>query len=341
MIAVTADIHADNWQQFSTVMDDGRNSRLVAILNAVRWTAKDALDRGCEFFCVAGDLFHNRKFIEVAVLSEVSNLIDELSRMFTFVYILRGNHDESITRRENSVGAFKRGNVEVIDRPCVRVLGNKRVGFIPWVGPSRATFTKKLKQIKKVDGVITHAALDKAWAGASDWEVEGDLRVTDLMKGRQKWVLMGHFHKSQSWEDGDKLIAYVGSPIQHTMNERTERKGYWVVPRRGKPFMVYNDEAPRFHEVKTAKDVKLVRPHDYVKTVGENANKLKKKVAKRTPHVVALPPPKLDTKLRLPPQREGAHKIVKSFVKAHGVPEGIDPSDATDIGMYILSLKES
>jgi len=341
MIAVTADIHADNWQQFSTILEDGRNSRLVAILDAVRWTAKDAVDRGCEFFCIAGDLFHNRKFIEVTVLSEVSSLVDELSRMFTFVYILRGNHDESITRREDSVSAFTRDNVEVINRPCVRVIGNKRVGFIPWVGPSRATFTKKLKQIKKVDGIITHAALDKAWTGPSDWEVEGDLRVTDLLKGKQKWVLMGHFHKSQSWEEDGRLVAYVGSPIQHTMGERTECKGYWVVPRRGKPYMVYNDAAPRFHEVKTKKDVEAVRPQDYVKTVGEDANKLKKRVAKRTPFVVALPPLKQDTKLRLPPQRKGERKIVKAFVKAHGVPEGIDPSDAADIGLYILSIKES
>lgn len=337
MIAVTADIHADNWQQFSTILSDGRNSRLVAILDAVRWIAKDAVDRNCEFFCIAGDLFHNRKFIEVTVLSEVSNLIDELSRMFRFVYILRGNHDESVTRRENSVSAFKRNNVEVIGRPCTRVLGSKKIGFIPWCGPSRAMFTKHLKQVKKVDGIITHAAVDKSWAGPSDWEVEGDLRITDLLKGNQKWVLMGHFHKSQSWEEKDTLIAYVGSPIQHTMNERAERKGYWIVPRKGKPFMIYNDEAPRFHEISTVEEIDAVRPQDYVKTFGNQANALKKHIKKHTPHVVALPPLKLDTKQRLPPQRTGDRKVVESFVKACGVPEGMESSDAVDIGMHILT----
>lgn len=343
MIAVTADIHAANHKPFSTILPDGRNSRLVAIIDAVLWCANDAVERGCKFFCIAGDLFHNRKSIEVSVLSEVSGLVDKLSGMFEQVYVLVGNHDESLSRKEHSVGAFRRTNVHVIDKPTWHKLGKQRVGFLPWT-PTRAAFTKRftklLKRMKReadgCDGVITHIGLDKAWAGPVDWEVEGDIEIPDIFKGKQKWVLMGHFHKAQSWEEGKRLIAYVGSPLQHSYAEQDERKGYWVVPDKGVPFMVYNDDAPRFVTVSKKAEAQKVRPQDYVKTVGKKADALKTRIAKKNPNVIALPEVQVVTERRLPPQRSGDRKIVRAFVEAQGVPEGLHPGDVMDIGLKLL-----
>lgn len=337
MIAVTADIHADNHKPFSTILQDGRNSRLVAILDSVRWIAADALKRKCDFFCIAGDLFHNRRNIEVSVLSEVSKLIEELSTQFKRVYILTGNHDYAFSgNNAHSTAAFKRANVVIVDKVCVENIGGKKIGFVPWTA-TRAAFTKKLKRVKGCDGIITHVAVDKAWAGPSDWEVEGDTEIPDLFKGKHRWVLMGHFHKPQSWEEPGRIVAYVGSPIQHTHGERNERKGYWIVPKSGLPKMIYNDDAPRFVQVEKKSDLEKVRPQDYVKTAGPKAKSLRAKVEKTTPNVVSLPVPSETIEQRLPPQKAGDRKIVRAFVKSAGVPDGLDPRDVVDIGLYLLT----
>ena len=336
MIAVTADIHAHNHKPFSTILKDGRNSRLVAILDAVRWIAKDAKKKKCQYFFIAGDLFHSRRSIEISVLSEVAKLIDEISDLFKQVFIVVGNHDLTISQNANSIGALKRKNVSIVDRPTVVDCSGIRIACVPWVA-TRKALRSSLKRLCDYDGIIAHAALDKAWSGPSDWEVEGDVKLDDVMKGQHRWALLGHFHKTQSWEDGKKFVAYVGSPIQHSFGERDEKKGYWIVKKSGTPKFIANPDLPKFVLVENVADVKKVKEGDHVRTIGAKAEALKRKVAAVSKtDVVAVRDVTESIKQRLPHQDKGDRKIVEAFVEAVGAPESVDPRDLADIGVYLL-----
>lgn len=336
MIAVTADIHAANHKPFATVLANGRNSRLQAILDSVRWIAQDARERGCKYFCNAGDLFHSRKTIEVSVLSAVSELIDELSESFRKVILVVGNHDLSLTSGGgNSPSAFKRKNVLVVDRPTIVKCGQLIVGCIPWI-PQRLAFVKAIKRVSgRCHGIVTHAALDRSWAGPSDWEVEGDIDLSDVV-GKHRWVLMGHFHKSQSWRIKNVFVAYTGSSIQHSFGERKEPKGYWIATRSKEPVFIENPNLPQFVQVEHKRDLKKVRDFDYVRTVGQRANSLKQAL-NNCPNVIALPPVANTVAQRLPLQSAGDHKIISSYLKiADMVPEGLDRRDLQTLGLTIL-----
>jgi len=311
------------------------NSRLKEIVKAVRWMAKRSVKAGAEYFIVAGDFFHSRRSIEISVLHAAADLVDFLSGKFEKVVVLIGNHDLSMTGgTHNSVRALRRKNVVVVDKPTVLDLGEK-IGFLPWeTKPTEVRKAFREFSQQNAAGVVCHLALDKALSGPSDFEVPGVIKLSDLSKGRHRWVLMGHYHKTQSWKKNEKLIAYVGSPLQHNWGERGEKKGFWLVEKGKRPRFVENDKSPRFVLVETKEDAEAVRPQDYVKVVRKGA---RKHLTDKNENVIIVPEQRDDEiKVRLPDRAKGDRELIRAYLKYAKVPERLNPKYVEDIGNLLL-----
>ncbi len=55
-----SDCHFFNWSAFSSVDADGRNTRLMGLLNEVKRCAQEVLAAGGDTIYIAGDVFHVR-----------------------------------------------------------------------------------------------------------------------------------------------------------------------------------------------------------------------------------------------------------------------------------------
>lgn len=343
MLAVTADVHAHNYRDYATTLASGLNSRLVEIVRALEWAGTDALSRGARTFVVAGDLFHSRKAIDVTVLYQVSQAIAALAEKFEKVILLVGNHDLPVGNAPgNSLDALRSRNVQVVASPKIVPVKDEqgltyRIGLIPWTN-SREVVREVMKDFAKEDlvGIVGHLALNDAKTGPTDYEVPGPIKARDLCKGKHRWVLLGHYHKSQHWKVGAKLVAYVGSLLQHTWAERDQDKGYWFVDDpQGKPTMIWNTLSPRFVQSRNSKQDQAIRKNDYGRVTGPRTAARVKKI--RSAKVIIVPEREDDAvPQRMPAQVEGDEPIVSAYLEHTGVPKGVQADDLSYLGLRLL-----
>ena len=91
--ALFADVHFHKWNTFSTINEDGLNSRFAGLLTEVRRGAAEVSKRGGNLLIFAGDLFHVRGSVSPSVLNPVMDMFKALTYEGFEIVILAGNHD--------------------------------------------------------------------------------------------------------------------------------------------------------------------------------------------------------------------------------------------------------
>ena len=260
-IAVTADLHAHNYTQYSGVAESGLNSRLDWILRTLDMIVEKCVQRGVDAIVIAGDLFHSRKSIDITVLESVYKRIESIDFP---VYIIKGNHDiaESINKR-TSVRIFSKVAKVVTTARIVNIAGT-RVGIVPWTDSAKAV-SKIVDEFNKqgVHYVIGHLGMRSGTVGSHDYVMEGSIEPSVFRKF--KWTALGHYHKHQKLKHN---IYYVGSPLQHTWGDAGDEKGFMIFDG-DKPEFIPLPSTPRFIKVMSNEDAKGVRVIDYVKITGK------------------------------------------------------------------------
>jgi DNA repair exonuclease SbcCD nuclease subunit len=214
----------------------------VAIITDLHWGVRNSnqffLDRQLEFYYnfffpylkdhgindvwILGDVFENRKQINIQTLNHTKQFFEFLNAEFKTVCIA-GNHD-FFYKNTNSVGSLdpilsQLKNIHYIPVRDVVTIDSVNIGFISWISPDIRD--ESIRWIQTVDasilcghfeinsfeivkGVLCHSGFDQS------------------MFERFDAVFSGHFHiRSKSG-----VISYLGNPYQTNWSEASYEKGF-------------------------------------------------------------------------------------------------------------------
>lgn len=251
---IISDLHLGNHKQFSqevTTSDEypGCNSRMYAIIDAIKYAVNYALEHNASAIFVAGDVFHERKTIEVPIFNAVYRLFSDISKSIP-LYVMPGNHDMVDLyamygeRGLTSVYPFK-DFCNVIYKPTKIALNDFDVVMLPF-NISKETLVTSAKNLlktcakSKTTVSLFHHSLDGAVFGPHQFKMPSTLRVSDLPK--YDLLFSGHYHMHQSISS----FTYVGALLQHNFGERTYDPGFIHVKADGSWCHVKNDISPKF-----------------------------------------------------------------------------------------------
>lgn len=225
---ITGDVHLNEWDEFSTILPNGVNSRLQVGLDALKQITEAAAG---QTLVVAGDLFHTREEVSVQVLFRAGEAIKYASQICERVILLVGNHDQHLKDgRVHSLKTFEAANVSVIDQPTVMDIG-RSVLFMPYMADYQ-------EFSEAYSGLSALAPMSILHADIMDFEMNSGFVSTRgitprfcLEAGNPKSALRlcisGHYHKPQKLEGFE--VYYVGSPYQIDRSEAGHQKRYLVV----------------------------------------------------------------------------------------------------------------
>jgi DNA repair exonuclease SbcCD nuclease subunit len=277
-----SDFHAFLWKKFNK--GGSRTALLWKILKEV----SDAAKKYNVPVLFPGDMFHNPKYLENALLREfVINYLELFEERLVHLYGISGNHDMSernnYVQRSVSYGqtfskVFKTYHDMDFQGWKLLNLGNDFMLYgVPYIN-GNVGFNKYLKSIiknlnkKEFNVLMVHTDLP----GATDIynrKIDEHEGVDSKLFKHFNLVLDGHIHKPQRI---GKNAYILGSPYQQTRSEKGLELGYWKIYRDRKPKFVAID-SPKFIDIPEGEPV----PEDgnfytVIKKPKENLGKISK-----------------------------------------------------------------
>lgn len=219
---VFSDLHAHEFTEFAKPDETYGNTRLANIIHAVKdiFRIARADDRTVLF---AGDLFHARG----SVRSEVFNYVFKVFQDNTDVPVImiRGNHDASNNSltSPSSIEPFSVfPNVHLVTTLEHFDYKGDTITAVSY-GDEHAEIKKFIKD-NPADILLAHLGIEGA-KGAGYSKLEGAFTVGDMYPEHNKVVLMGHYHRSQTFTDN---MLYVGNPVAQNFSDAGMPKGAYT-----------------------------------------------------------------------------------------------------------------
>ena len=342
-----SDIHMDNHEQFSTTLPTGTNSRLQHQLDVLEQIRQLCLEKTISYVFMLGDTFHRRKFIDTDVMYHTFRSYKAISQVVNGnFYILVGNHDQ-----HNKIGSvhslepFKE-IAKVIDSPRQIVTEGLKFCAMP--------FTANIGEWKDVtkdwsgDLFIFHQGLSEATVGAYDVYIKAEIGLGDVPRDRFRYCFAGHYHKRQLFKSGNSNVTgFIGSPLQLSMGERLEDKGFTILDLGTGEIEFVESKAPKFRLFESAKefdDFCFTHPvwntSDFIRVRDADKYRLEK-IKDQLPEVqVEL----LDEEKVLEPSRVDADTIsndktlLESYIDQRG--NSLDKKDLLKLGLDLLASED-
>lgn len=215
-VAIAADFHF------------GVPGRLFDILWAARVMREYCKATGIDTVLILGDLFHDRKSIEIDVLSIVANFFEETATQYNQKWIaFLGNHDMFLRHSWgiNSLTILRKHLTIIED---IKILSIDDVRF--WVLPFITYEKPFMKVLRKIDAqhqdgdiLLTHVGVRGATLNTcflmKDWS------IVTFESSKFRRVYTGHFHSKQQIGDN---VWYPGSPIPFKFDEGDVSHGFYV-----------------------------------------------------------------------------------------------------------------
>lgn len=214
-VVITADFHF------------GVPNRLDDILWSARVIREYCKLSGIEVVIVLGDMFHDRRSIEIDVLSRVSRFLEHTKNDYQQQWItFPGNHDMYLRHswEVNSLSVLK-NHLTVIEDIKILSIDNTNFWVLPFITYEKA-YMKILKKIEKQatenDVLLTHVGVHGAVLNTcfllKDWS------IISFYNTIFKRVYTGHFHSKQDVGN----VYYPGSPIPFKFDEGDVPHGFYV-----------------------------------------------------------------------------------------------------------------
>lgn len=230
---------------------------------------KDVCDNNkIDLIVVAGDIFHDRMEINLPTLKNAS---DCFSKLINYpIKMITGNHDSFFLEHSeiHSLELFKNWpNVDVIDQIEYVMLGDKKIGFIPWVGKTYKN------DIEICDAAIVHMEL-------IGFEMNGIVASNGTSPTIFKecpLVISGHFHKFQDKKLKNTRVYYTGSPYQHNWGELEDKYIHILDTESMELTKIENTVSPKHYYIHTEADFENIKGN-FVKVLidsDETQNKFK------------------------------------------------------------------
>jgi hypothetical protein len=245
-----SDSHFHNWSAFSSLDENGVNSRLQFIVEEFWNCARALSERGGKTIYHGGDLFHVRGSIAPSVMNVLTDAVTDIYKELgvSFVF-MPGNHDMEFNDTQKigySMGSLgKIEGVEVIDG--IEHFHDDNVIMIPWrdsIDDLLVDVDRVIKIIRDEDqrlihDLIIHAPLNGVISGIPD----NGLDAVDVAKWGFRRVFVGHYHRHAEFEGG-KVIS-IGATTHQTFSDIGTQAGFMIIGKDGDQGF-FESKAPKF-----------------------------------------------------------------------------------------------
>lgn len=244
-IAAFADLHAHLYKEFDVRTELTGSSRLDKQVSTIKYIRDHCVIEGINLVLFAGDLFHARGGVNTKVKNAIYDEIKAFSKADITIVIIAGNHDQydNSDVPQNSLHELKQlKGVYVYDTVC------KHPIYVPHPGikvqkPGDiielvcAPYSKNVQLVKDYIAsvekrdipqiLLFHLGVDGGFVGKGSYPMADAFDVEDLRPDVFKYVIGGHFHRSQTL-GGHPHVMYLGAPIQHSFSDEGEDKGFYI-----------------------------------------------------------------------------------------------------------------
>lgn len=201
-------------------------------LNDILWSARTIREycriTNIDTIMVLGDLFHDRRSIEIDVLSTVVKFFEDTNTKYNQQWIVfPGNHDMFLRHSwdVNSLTTLRK-NLTVIEDIKIVTVDDARFWIVPFITyekPYMKVIRKIETQYQEDDVLLTHIGIKNATLNTcfllKDWS------IISFEHSKFKRVYTGHFHSKQQVGDN---VWYPGSPIPFKFDEGDVPHGFYI-----------------------------------------------------------------------------------------------------------------
>lgn len=186
-------------------------------------------ENGVDTLVFEGDIFHNRKTLDILVKNKVLYLFVKDLKEFT-CHIYLGNHDVYY-KNSNSVHSLKilsgLPNVTVYEEITEISLGHRKILMVPWLYDLGALpLFMKSKDPKEVDLVFGHFDIIGAKMSSQKFSEVG--LAKDVIF-QFPLVFSGHYHSHSEEIHAQGKLVYTGTPYQMDRGDKRDTKGFFVM----------------------------------------------------------------------------------------------------------------
>ncbi len=216
-VAIAADFHF------------GVSGRLHDCLWSARVLREYCRKANIEVVIILGDLFHDRRTLEIDVITSVCEFFTETADQYGQKWIaFPGNHDMFLrySWKINSLGFMKRYLTAVCDVKLMEI-GPRRFWILPFIAFEQSymkAFAAISQQAERGDVLLTHIGVRSATLNTCF--LRRDWSVVDMTDNKFAKVYSGHFHNYQQVHGN---LWYPGSPIPFKVDEGDVPHGFIVL----------------------------------------------------------------------------------------------------------------
>lgn len=217
-----SDTHYHDWDAFSSITEDGINSRLQILLEETERAFRHLREEGGDKIIHAGDMFHTRGSLVPSVLNPVIKLYKYWSERMS-INAIAGNHDlESNTTHWLTAATSA---MPVFFAPQIRRLDD--VVMVNWI-PKMEDLAKALEDLRdrhrdhsQLD-VVIHAPVNGVLNGIPPHGLDSDY----LASLGFRRVFAGHYHNHKHFGNG---VYSIGALTHQTWSDVGTKAGYCLV----------------------------------------------------------------------------------------------------------------
>ena len=226
----------------------------------VLWFIKEAKKAKCETCIFLGDWHHHRASINVSTMNYTMSNLEFLSKAFTNVFVIMGNHDLFYRdKREINSVAFGSlyDNIHIVNS----IFTEGDVSIIPWLVQD---------EWKEMPGIKSRYIFGHFELGG--FQMNQLIAMPDtggLQKAHfknQEYVFSGHFHSRQQ----QKNVIYMGNTFPHNYSDTwQDDRGMMILEWGKKPIYKAWPNAPSFKTLNLSTLVddpeKYLKPKTYIR----------------------------------------------------------------------------
>jgi DNA repair exonuclease SbcCD nuclease subunit len=280
-VLLFSDLHAHAWQYGSTLLPNGRNSRLQDTINILQEIRELADKERVDGILFGGDMFHIRPGLSSMQIPTFNAVYEEIALLKlgrSFVGLLVGNHDQGDKAgREHSIFAF-RSIVTVMDEPGWHqfvseegeVLGvlaipahqDRDTLFASMVENTRPDVMKTVLESTDRGVLLGHFGIDGALVGTNFRLRDAHaIKVSELQQVGQGFsqIFLGDYHEPQQILPN---ACYIGATHHHNWGDVGSVRGCRIWTTETDEIEFYQLEAaPKFVETNGLDKAEIVKGH--------------------------------------------------------------------------------
>jgi len=206
--------------------------RVEHCLKVVDWVFETAKKNKVENILFGGDLFHDRKLIDVPTYQATFERFHKYMSSGDFeLYLLLGNHDLWLNEKSTISSVYPFGampRTRVISKPERLQISGSNWDFIPFTHNPVEIVAELAKLPGEPQYALGHIAVNNAQLHGKTYsdhiavEHDGDMvKVDAAIFSKYKHTFLGHYHISQILEHS---VEYIGSPLELNFGEANEEK---------------------------------------------------------------------------------------------------------------------